>query len=551
MEKVYVYDTSALLNRFFFSDVAKAYITNDVISEIIDFEHKKILENKIAAGLLHIKDPESKYMELVRKITKKTNLSETDKGVLALAIELKGILVTDDRALFSKAVEQGLSVKNVFYPVAEMPDINKMRKIVFDVYESIKPTAEELTDIAKTSNKIVFMLENSAKKLKLPVKKIILAGSAARQTHLRKKQDLDFFILFDLTVNKENLEMYNRSIVETAFPGLKLFVDYGQHPYFKAKLFGYDVEFVPGYAITDIKQRKSSVDRTPLHLEFLQGILTDDQKRDIILFKQFLKNNLLYGADAEISGMPGYLVELFVVNYGSFPEVLKSISYWNKKAIIDIKNHYTGEPKFNDSLIVIDPVDSERNVAAAFSEKNYKALKFLIAEFAKAPSKKFFSGNVYEKYINKDELNAAVVFSFQKPEHKTEDALWGAAKALCDRLVKKALEKYVVIKKYSVLVDKDVKYVFYFDNEKQVHKGPEVTDKENATKFREKNKCVYIKDNRYYVDINLTKKQKVDLVKELLETSIKKVSISSIGNIKLNSENKKRLYKDFLDLENS
>jgi len=94
---VNVFDTSAILNNFGPIEV-EAYITNSVISEIKDFEFRTKLNNAISTGKLKVQDPSEESIKKVKEIKKqnKLKLSETDMEVIALALDLKAILHSDD-----------------------------------------------------------------------------------------------------------------------------------------------------------------------------------------------------------------------------------------------------------------------------------------------------------------------------------------------------------------------------------------------------------------------------------------------------------------------
>jgi len=110
---VKIYDTSALLNRFFYDNDEIAYITNSVISEIIDLEHRLILETKINQGFLKIQEPNKNILKKILKITQNSKLSKTDKEILALAFELKGTLVSDDFLLLRFAKKLKITTEKV------------------------------------------------------------------------------------------------------------------------------------------------------------------------------------------------------------------------------------------------------------------------------------------------------------------------------------------------------------------------------------------------------------------------------------------------------
>jgi endoribonuclease Nob1 len=114
MESKIVYDTSALLNRFEFSDVENAFITNSVLEEIKDMEHRLIVDNKVEQGILQIQDPSVDSLDRVLKFALKTNLSDTDIDVLALALDLRAILITDDYTIQRTARKLKLRFKPIF-----------------------------------------------------------------------------------------------------------------------------------------------------------------------------------------------------------------------------------------------------------------------------------------------------------------------------------------------------------------------------------------------------------------------------------------------------
>jgi len=94
---VNVFDTSAILNNFGPIETT-AYITNSVISEIKDFEFRNKLNNAISTGKLKIQDPTEENIKKVKEVQKqnKLKLSQTDVEVIALALEKKATLHSDD-----------------------------------------------------------------------------------------------------------------------------------------------------------------------------------------------------------------------------------------------------------------------------------------------------------------------------------------------------------------------------------------------------------------------------------------------------------------------
>ncbi|MHA1972362.1 MAG: NOB1 family endonuclease [Candidatus Hodarchaeales archaeon] len=90
----------ALLQRFSSSSF---FTTHNVIRELRDFRSKANMEILKAGHKLQILDSDPKIIEQVkeriRKFDTKTKLSQTDIGLLALAHDLKGSLMTNDYRL--------------------------------------------------------------------------------------------------------------------------------------------------------------------------------------------------------------------------------------------------------------------------------------------------------------------------------------------------------------------------------------------------------------------------------------------------------------------
>jgi tRNA nucleotidyltransferase (CCA-adding enzyme) len=89
----------------------------------------------------------------------------------------------------------------------------------------------------------------------------------------------------------------------------------------------------------------------------------------------FLKKLGIYGAEIYTKGFSGYLCELLILYYGGFINLIKNVaSNWKPPIVIDIEKAYGDSYNdvikvFNAPLIVIDPVDKGRNVAAVVSLK--------------------------------------------------------------------------------------------------------------------------------------------------------------------------------------
>jgi UPF0271 protein len=92
-------------SSFFFSDcpvTGEVYTTPSVLNELIDIRSRGRFEKFSAEGL-KVVSPNEETKERVLQVAKKTRdisiISDTDCDILALALDLEGVLCTDDFAV--------------------------------------------------------------------------------------------------------------------------------------------------------------------------------------------------------------------------------------------------------------------------------------------------------------------------------------------------------------------------------------------------------------------------------------------------------------------
>ncbi|WP_297556605.1 type II toxin-antitoxin system VapC family toxin [Thermococcus sp.] len=111
--KVQVIDTAIFIQGV---DV-EGVTTPKVVEEVKDPESKLFLEGLISAGKVRVLAPSLKSIEAVKDAARRTGelneLSEADVEVLALAYELKGILLTDDYNLQNIARTLGIEFRTL------------------------------------------------------------------------------------------------------------------------------------------------------------------------------------------------------------------------------------------------------------------------------------------------------------------------------------------------------------------------------------------------------------------------------------------------------
>jgi tRNA nucleotidyltransferase (CCA-adding enzyme) len=270
---------------------------------------------------------------------------------------------------------------------------NTTRRILSDVLEKVTPTPAERQSMEKAIGKTTATLESMIKSTRLSY---TLAGSFIRDTWMRDKKEFEIFIMFPEdtprdVLEREGLEL-GKSLTDRMHGAYR--VAYAEHPYVRANIMGFDVDIVPCFSLKSASHIKSAVDRTPFHNKWIAANLKPKQSKEVRLLKQFAKAHGIYGSDTKTLGLSGYLCELLVVHYGSFMGFAEAAGGWKPgKVLIDMEKQYRkpeeafANKRFRGQpLIVIDPVDRERNVAAILSPENFARLVKMSQDFVEKPS---------------------------------------------------------------------------------------------------------------------------------------------------------------------
>jgi len=293
-----------------------------------------------------------------------------------------------------------------------------------EILKEITPTQKEIAFINDIVDKLISLLNRKAKELDITYTKIEPQGSTGiKQTQLKDDFDIDLFIGLDykefesrysgLSKNKlkkivkvDFLNLCNKwiipSLTSKEFHNPRLL--YAEHPYVTVDVHIEEVEIkvdIVLYFDIDLDTIKhkgpiTAVDRSPWHGRFVRENLTADQKNDVRLLKQFFKSNHSYGDKSSVGkvGFIGYSSELLIYYFGNICNLFKDFDKLKSTPLDYYKRNVKELHKIihfqNDYLIIVDPIDKNRNVASAISEKAYKYCNYRISEFLKKPRKVFF-----------------------------------------------------------------------------------------------------------------------------------------------------------------
>ena len=225
----------------------------------------------------------------------------------------------------------------------------------------LRPTTEERDYIWSVADKLLAAIRESKKAEGMVV------GSIARNTWVKGDRDLDVFLLFSPEMSRDALETEGLLLARTIANRFTKAVreKYAEHPYINACIDSVDVDLVPCYNVDSAERIQSAVDRTPFHTRYITDKI-NGLVDDVLLLKRFTKAGGIYGSDQMTEGFSGYLCDLLVLPLRrDFFLSSQAAAEWRPHIVIDIEHHVA--KAFDEPLVVIDPVDRKRNVAAAVS----------------------------------------------------------------------------------------------------------------------------------------------------------------------------------------
>jgi len=410
--------------------------------------------------------------------------------------------------------------------------IKKLESIEQQVLKKISPTEQERKRIKKIVSELIKEIKQEIKKFDIKLS-IELVGSIVKDTYLKNNMDIDLFILFPVNVSRKKLQQTGLSIGRAILENQE--ECFAEHPYVRGTFQAIKTEIVPCYCIASAEQKISAVDRTPLHTKYIKKHLLQTQKKEVMLLKQFLRGIGCYGAGAEVEGFSGYLCEILIIKYGSFQKLIVNAQNWKYGHKIKFTDEKT--PDFDTPLVFIDPVDSQRNVSSAVSEKKFNFFIKACIEYVSKPSLTFFFPREIKpwplkKIYNKIGKKQFIAVKIKKPSIISENLYPQIRKSV--RSITELCERYdFKILDYNFFIDKQDIYMILLPkkhkiSQKKIHMGPPIKMKKNVKEFvnrwnnnRRTLNQPYEKNGRLYVEI---KREYWDIEK-LIEEQINNLSL--------------------------
>jgi tRNA nucleotidyltransferase (CCA-adding enzyme) len=337
-----------------------------------------------------------------------------------------------------------------------MNSIDEVTRTISETSIPPKSNQNELEKISKEIQKVIMNFKDKR------ILKVIVGGSFAKGTWLDNDTDIDFFVMIEPTVERNEFEELGKSIGFHALKKYNPYLRYSEHPYVEGKVNGVRINIVPCYKV-QLNKWKSAADRSPFHTIFMETKLNEFLKSEVRVLKKFLKSIGIYGSQISVSGFSGYVTEVLILKYGSFRNVIQTFAELKPDYIVSLESpDQSAIEKFRSPIIIIDPIDSNRNLGAAISAECLAKFVLTSRLFLQAPSTKFFikSSRSNTKIISYIKSNLLII-DF-KIQIRSPDILWGQLKKKLTSISKQlANTGFEIIKKFC-FTDEQEQAVFIF-----------------------------------------------------------------------------------------
>ncbi len=381
-------------------------------------------------------------------------------------------------------------------------------KLLNNVLEEIRPLAQEEQALKEAYSSFIKEISRG-----LRGAQAIIGGSAAKGTWLKGKFDVDIFVRYDykrFAGKSGKLSALLKRHLEKRFGRVETL--HGSRDYFNVKHRGHAFEVVPVLRISRPEQAKNIMDISPLHVAWVKKRVKG-LENEVRLTKAFCIAKGIYGAESYIHGFSGYACEILTIYYGSFIGLARAASKWRAKQVIDPEGYFKGKDvirhlnksKTYGPLILIDPVQADRNVTAALSTEKFELFIRSAKAFLKKPSKSFFEKEEPTKESLMQKAKGKKLILVEAVASKGKDDVVGARLLKALDFIKKGLDENCFrVHEFCWSWDKKGKASYWFIVDRKdigsesIVSGPPVSEECHVERFKKRHKNVFISKGRMY-----------------------------------------------------
>jgi tRNA nucleotidyltransferase (CCA-adding enzyme) len=374
------------------------------------------------------------------------------------------------------------------------------------VLRKISPPAKPPAIVATTLKRV----ESAIKRLQI-LAEVKLGGSLAKGTYLQGDHDVDVFVRFSTKYRDEELAEHLERILKSVFKTVERV--HGSRDYFHVQRGSFTFEFIPVLHISSWAEANNVTDMSPLHVAYVRQHIERNSKLagDIRLTKQFAKAAKIYGAESYIGGFSGHVIDLLNIYYGGFHELLEAAAKWPAKVVIDPERKLTNpltqlnDAKVYSPLVIVDPIQQDRNSAAALTEYAFKRFKEAAKEYLRTTDQmKFFTIiSLSVSSFKKTHRDAKVIAVEIAPLTGKKDVIGAKCFKIYQNCVQQLLEhQFKLIDSQWEFTPKKALLLFAVDANllpaQEELPGPPIHRTADVARFKTIHKTTFTKDRRIY-----------------------------------------------------
>ncbi len=211
----------------------------------------------------------------------------------------------------------------------------------------------------------------------------------------------------------------------------------------------------------------------------------------------------VYGSDVKVGGFSGMLCETIIANYGSFERAVAGSASWKSGKAIDVEQYYKDRESeikdlFPEPLVVIDPVDEGRNLAASVTADRLWEFVSASSAFLETPRQHFFYPKPRIRGLRQrvarglqNRGHRIIAISFGKID-AVVDIAWGQLYRTERALLGALRQNGFTVARSSSWTDESTTSVILFEVETstlpsmKIHRGPDVSRREESSRFLQK-----------------------------------------------------------------
>ena len=397
--------------------------------------------------------------------------------------------------------------------------------------EKITPSESEIQTQNEVITKLTRSLSDRAREAGYSYSFIEPQGSTGmKQTQLHGVADIDLFVALNPDEHQDTLQLPDierqkaldnlmselvSNWFEPALHGLNVESvqrAFSQHPFLSLKMNEIDVDILGCFDIDKETLARegpiTAVDRTVHHTRYIAERLNDKKREDARILKSLVRSCHAYGDTCAVGrmGLTGVALELLIVFSENLDNAVQSLRNLDSKPV-DVCNRTLKELKtiktfHDDFLFLIDPTDTNRNIASSFSRRSYRWVQYQIDRFLEALEEQrdtitdFLVESPIPSKRTPDWFNAhSKAFEFQKTNeiHYTilRDKLYRVARKIRSAMEFENTGEERFGQILTEIIFHDGKYALGISVEKPkisstyIRKGPPINLKDASSRFRE------------------------------------------------------------------